>query len=294
MSASILDGKALAAKIREDLTTRVAERLSAGMRPPGLRVILVGEDPASQIYVKNKEKAAAKIGITGGVERLNASTTPTELKARVEAANADPAVDGLLVQLPLPEAIAAAQVRSWIDPRKDVDGLHPLNVGLLASGTPRFVPCTPAGCLALLREHRIEVAGKRVLIVGRSLIVGRPLANLLSMKGIDATVTVYHSRSHNLEELGRESDIIVCAAGQPQMLRASHVREGAVVIDVGIHRIEDPSARKGSRLVGDVHPEVAAKAAWISPVPGGVGPMTIAMLLSNTVDAHARAMEVAL
>ncbi len=292
MSASILDGKALAADIRRRLTETVARRVEAGLRPPSLRVILVGDDPASAIYVRNKEKAAAKVGITGDVESLAADSSAEELRQRVEAANADPGVDGLLVQLPLPEQIDPAQVRSWIDPEKDVDGLHPENVGLLASGEPRFVPCTPAGCLALLQANGIEVSGRRVLIIGRSLIVGRPLANLLSMKGVDATVTIYHSRSRDLERLGPQAEIIVAAAGQAEFLRAEHVAEGAVVVDVGIHRVDDPAAPKGYRLTGDVHPEVREKASWISPVPGGVGPMTIAMLLKNTVDAHGRRMGV--
>ncbi len=288
MSARILDGKALALKIRGELAQEVARRIDQGVRPPGLKVILVGEDPASAIYVRNKEKAAAKMGIVGGVERLPASTSARELRAAVERVNADDAVDGLLVQLPLPEAIDPAQVRSWIDPQKDVDGLHPENVGLLASGQARFVPCTPAGCMALLKEHGIEVAGKRALVIGRSLIVGRPMAALLSQKGVDATVTIYHSRSHGLAELGRQADIIVAAAGTPGLLRAEHVKEGAAVLDVGMHRVPDADAPKGTRLMGDVDPGVAELASWISPVPGGVGPMTIAMLLSNTVLSHGR------
>lgn len=286
MTASILDGKALAAKTRAQLQEEVSRRRDLGFRAPGLHVILVGEDPASQVYVRNKEKAADKVGIEGRIHRLSADTSAEELQRRIQEINEDPAVDGLLVQLPVPDHIDAADVRSWIDPGKDVDGLHPINVGLLASGTPNFVPCTPAGCLALLQESGIQIAGKRALVIGRSLIVGRPMANLLSMKGIDATVTVYHSRSRELSELSREADIIIAAAGVPQLLRAGDVPEGAAVVDVGIHRVEDEQAAKGYRLVGDVHPDVAEKAAWISPVPGGVGPMTIAMLLKNTVQAH--------
>jgi methylenetetrahydrofolate dehydrogenase (NADP+)/methenyltetrahydrofolate cyclohydrolase len=288
MSAGILDGKALAQKIRGQLAREVTRRVQQGARPPGLKVILVGEDPASAIYVRNKEKAAAKVGIVGGVERLPATTTSEQLRAIVESVNEDDDVDGLLVQLPLPEAIDPAQVRGWLDPEKDVDGLHPENMGLLASGQPRFVPCTPAGCMALLKEHGIEIAGKRALVIGRSLIVGRPMAALLSQKGVDATVTIFHSRSHGLAELGKQADIIVAAAGAAGVLRPEHVKEGAAVLDVGMHRIPDPSAPKGSRLAGDVDPGVAELASWISPVPGGVGPMTIAMLLSNTVLSHGR------
>ncbi len=292
MSASILDGKSLAGRIRSELARTVAERIDKGMRAPGLHVILVGDDPASAIYVRNKEKAAAKVGITGSVERLPADTSSSQLQERIAAANEDPSIDGLLVQLPLPDAIEPALVRSWISPHKDVDGLHPENVGLLASGIPRFVPCTPAGCLELLRAHDIEVAGRRVLVIGRSLIVGRPLANLLSMKGIDATVTIFHSRSRDLGDLARASDIIIAAAGRPEFLRAAELSEGAVVVDVGIHHVPDRTRPKGYRLTGDVHPEVREKASWISPVPGGVGPMTIAMLLQNTVLAHGRTMGV--
>jgi methylenetetrahydrofolate dehydrogenase (NADP+)/methenyltetrahydrofolate cyclohydrolase len=288
MSARILDGTALAQKVRARLTTEVEQRVQRGLRAPKLQVILVGDDPASAIYVRNKEKAAAKAGIEGGVKRLPENTSSQELHAAIEAVNADEGVDGLLVQLPLPAAIDPAAVRSWIDPTKDVDGLHPENVGLLASGTPRFVPCTPAGCLALLKEHGIEVAGRRALVIGRSLIVGRPMATLLSQKGVDATVTIYHSRSRDLKELASEAEIIVAAAGTPMLLKPEHVKPGVVVVDVGIHRIEDPTAPKGTRLVGDVDPGVAELASWISPVPGGVGPMTIAMLLANTVLAHGR------
>jgi len=286
MSAGILDGKALARKIRDQLAQEVARRVQQGVRAPGLKVILVGDDPASTIYVRNKEKAAVKMGIVGGVERLPASTSSEQLRAVVQRVNADDGVDGLLVQLPLPAAIDPAQVRSWIDPQKDVDGLHPENVGLLASGQPRFIPCTPAGCLALLKEHGIEIAGKRALVIGRSLIVGRPMAALLSQKGVDATVTIYHSRSRDLAELARQADIIVAAAGTPGLLRAEYVKKGAAVLDVGMHRVPDDTAPKGTRLVGDVDAGVAEVASWLSPVPGGVGPMTIAMLLSNTVLSH--------
>ncbi len=287
MSAAILDGKALALKVRARLTEEVSRRRDLGYRAPALHVILVGEDAASQVYVRNKEKAAAKCGIAGSVQRMPADTSAEELHDQIRAINEDPAIDGLLVQLPVPDHIDPALLRSWIAANKDVDGLHPENVGLLASGTPHFIPCTPAGCLAILQENDIPIAGRRALIIGRSLIVGRPMANLLSMKGIDATVTVYHSRSNDLAELAREAEIIIAAAGVPQLLRNEHISDGAVVIDVGIHRLEDPDAPKGYRLVGDVHPEVAEKASWLSPVPGGVGPMTIAMLLTNTVQAHA-------
>ena len=219
---------------------------------------------------------------------LPASTSSQELRATVERINGDDGIDGLLVQLPVPEAIDPADVREWIDPEKDVDGLHPDNVGRLASGTPRFVPCTPLGCLRMLERYEIPTAGRRAVVLGRSLIVGRPMAALLSTKGVDCTVTVAHSRSVDLPAVCREAEILIAAAGQPQLVRADWVRPGAAVIDVGIHRVEDPSHPKGARLVGDVHPEVAEVAGHLSPVPGGVGPMTIAMLLENTVDSFER------
>ena len=287
-TAIIVDGKALAEERREALRERV-RTVSADLgRAPALTVILVGEDPASQVYVRNKHKACDQVGIASEVVTLPVNTSADQLHDAVRRVNEADDRDGLLVQLPVPDPIDPAQVREWIDPAKDVDGLHPDNVGRLASGNPRFVPCTPLGCLRMLQRHDIATAGRRAVVLGRSLIVGRPMEVLLSSKGIDATVTIAHSRSRDLAGICREADIVIAAAGQPQLVRRDWIREGAAVIDVGIHRVDDPSHPKGARLVGDVHPEVAEVAGHLSPVPGGVGPMTIAMLLENTVDAFER------
>lgn len=287
-TAIVLDGKSLAEERRRALAERVAEASVAYGRAPALSVVLVGDDPASEVYVRNKHLACEKTGIASEVIRLPASTTAAKLRDVVQRINEDQQVDGLLVQLPVPETIDPADLRSWIAPHKDVDGLHPENVGLLASGTPRFVPCTPLGCLRMLEHHGIATVGRRAVVLGRSLIVGRPMAALLSTKGVDATVTLAHSRSRDLPAICREADILVVAAGQPQLVRAEWVRPGAAVIDVGIHRVDDATHPRGVRLVGDVHPEVERIAGHLSPVPGGVGPMTIAMLLENTVDAFER------
>jgi methylenetetrahydrofolate dehydrogenase (NADP+)/methenyltetrahydrofolate cyclohydrolase len=281
--AQKLDGAALARKLR----AKVAQSIAAGSstRHPCLAVVLVGDDPASHVYVRNKHKACEEVGIESRDVRLTADTPEARLRAVVHDLNADEAVDGILVQLPVPPQIDTTAVRSWIDPLKDVDGLHPENVGLLASGTPRFVPCTPAGCLELLREYDVPTVGRRAVVVGRSLIVGRPMATLLSTKGIDATVTLCHRRTPDLAEVCREADILVAAAGRPCVIQPDFVKPGAVVVDVGIHRVEDPSRASGHRLVGDVDASVAEVASYLSPVPGGVGPLTIAMLLSNTARA---------
>ena len=283
-----VDGKALAQERRTALAERVARLAERFGRRPALTVVLVGEDPASQVYVRNKHKACEKTAIDSEVVTLPVTTSADQLHAAVRRVNEAETIDGLLVQLPVPDHIDPARVREWIDPTKDVDGLHPDNVGRLASGTPRFVPCTPLGCLRMLQRYDVPISGRRAVVLGRSLIVGRPMEVLLSTKGVDATVTLAHSRSGDLASLCREAEILIAAAGQPQMVRHDWVREGAAVIDVGIHRVEDPSHPKGARLVGDVHPEVAAVAGHLSPVPGGVGPMTIAMLLENTVDAFER------
>lgn len=288
MTAIRMDGKALAGAIRAEVKERAAALAQRHGRPPCLAVVLVGDDPASHVYVRNKHRACAEAGIATRDERLDADATAAELRSTVDALNAAPEVDGLLVQLPVPRQIDSADVRSWIAPEKDVDGLHTENIGLLAAGTPRFVPCTPAGCLEMLRHHGIRTAGREAVVVGRSLIVGRPLAALLSMKGVDATVTLCHSRSADLGAICRRADILVAAAGQPGLVTPEWVRPGAAVVDVGIHRVEDPSRKSGYRLVGDVQPSVAEVAGHLSPVPGGVGPMTIALLLRNTVDAMAR------
>jgi methylenetetrahydrofolate dehydrogenase (NADP+)/methenyltetrahydrofolate cyclohydrolase len=280
-----MDGNALARETREALAQEVPGLVQAHGRAPALTVILVGDDPASEVYVRNKHQDCEKVGIESEVVKLASDTSAATLREQVERINADDAVDGLIVQLPVPDHIDPAEVRSWIDPAKDVDGLHPENVGLLASETPRFVPCTPLGCLRLLEKYEIETRGKRAVVIGRSLIVGRPMSTLLSTKGIDCTVTICHSRTPDTADLCRQADIVVAAAGVPKFVKPDWVRPGAVVIDVGIHRVEDPTHPKGARLVGDVDPEVATVASHLTPVPGGVGPMTRALLLVNTVRA---------
>ncbi len=296
MAARILDGKATAKAVRSELKERVSRLCEVGVTPR-LEVVLVGEDPASQVYVRNKERAAKRIGMDGATSRVPADVTQQVLEGRVKELGADPKVHGILVQLPLPEGLDADRVVGCIPPEKDVDGLHPTNVGELARGAPRFSPCTPAGVIELLARHDVETPGKHVVIVGRSNLVGRPLASLLLLKGPrgDATVTVAHSRSRNLAEICRSADIVVAAVGRPNTITADMVQPGAVVVDVGINRIKDSSTESGFRLVGDVDFEAVSEvASWITPVPGGVGPMTIAMLLVNTVEAaeeHARNLD---
>ncbi len=286
-----IDGVAIAAKVLEETKLRVELLRARGIRP-GLAVVLVGDDPASRAYVRSKDKKAADLGLHSVKKELPASTTQAELLAIVEDLNADPAVHGILVQSPPPPHINEAEIVSAIDPRKDVDGFHPVNVGKLAMDDPTgFVPCTPLGCIRLLAEAGIETAGRKAVIVGRSMIVGKPMALLLMRKGPggDATVTVAHSRTKDLAAVTQEADIVIAAIGRPHFLGSDHIREGAVVIDVGINRVDDPTSPKGYRLVGDVDYEaVAERCTAITPVPGGVGPMTIAMLLSNTVTAAER------
>ena len=286
-----IDGVAIAAKVLEETHVRVAALTSRGVRP-GLAVVLVGDDPASRAYVRSKDKRAAELGFHSVKKELPVGTTQSELLEVVDSLNRDPAVHGILVQSPPPPHIDEAEIVRAIDPEKDVDGFHPVNVAKLAMDDPSgFVPCTPLGCLRLLAEAGIETAGRRAVVVGRSMIVGKPMALLLMRKGPggDATVTVAHSRSKNLAAIVSEADIVIAAVGRPHFLGAEHIREGAAVIDVGINRVEDPASPKGYRLVGDVdYDAVAERCSAITPVPGGVGPMTIAMLLSNTVTAAER------
>ncbi len=286
-----IDGAAVAAKVMEETKARIAILASRGVRP-GLAVVLVGDDPASRAYVRSKDRKAAELGLHSVKHELPANTDQATLLALVAELNADPAVHGILVQSPPPPQINEAEVVLAIDPRKDVDGFHPVNVAKLAMEDPTgFVPCTPLGCIRLLQESGIETAGKSAVVVGRSMIVGKPMALLLMKRGPggDATVTVAHSRTRNLAEVTRSADIVIAAIGRPHFLGAEHIREGAVVIDVGINRVEDPTHPKGYRLVGDVdYDAVAPKCAAITPVPGGVGPMTIAMLMSNCVTAAER------
>ena len=274
--------------VRDAVFAELQDKLRASARPPGLAVILVGDDPASQVYVSHKSKGCEKVGFRHETIRLPADTRQEEILDCIARLNGDPATDGILVQLPLPGHVVVERVLLALDPHKDVDGFHPENLGRLVSDRPRFVPCTPKGILRLLAHHGVSVAGRRVAIVGRSLLVGRPLALLLSRKGPagDATVTLCHSRTPDLAAVVQEADIVVAAMGVPGGLDRRHVRRGAVVVDVGINRIDDPAARGGTRLVGDVAPEALEDwASAYTPVPGGVGPMTIAMLLENTWEA---------
>jgi methylenetetrahydrofolate dehydrogenase (NADP+)/methenyltetrahydrofolate cyclohydrolase len=286
-----IDGAAVAAKVMEETKARIAALAKRGVRP-GLAVVLVGDDPASRAYVRSKDRKAAELGLHSVKHELPADTSQATLLALVAELNADPAVHGILVQSPPPPQINEAEVVLAIDPRKDVDGFHPVNVAKLAMEDPTgFVPCTPLGCIRLLQEAGIETAGKSAVVVGRSMIVGKPMALLLMKRGPggDATVTVAHSRTRNLAEVTRAADIVIAAIGRPHFLGAEHIREGAVVIDVGINRVDDPTHPKGYRLVGDVdYDAVASKCAAITPVPGGVGPMTIAMLMANCVTAAER------
>jgi methylenetetrahydrofolate dehydrogenase (NADP+) / methenyltetrahydrofolate cyclohydrolase len=285
---NLIDGRAIAEKVYVDLRTQMAELKSKGVTP-GLAVVLVGDNPASRTYVRSKDKMSRQLGLHSVKLELPASTTQSELLSRVDELNRDSKVHGILVQSPPPKQINEAAIVRALDPRKDVDGFHPLNVAKLAMGDPTgFVPCTPLGVQRLLIESKIDIAGAHVVVLGRSMIVGKPVALLLMQKakGGDATVTVAHSRSKNLKEITRSADILIAAIGRAHFVKAEHVREDAVVIDVGINRVDDKSNERGYRLVGDVaFDEVAPKASAITPVPGGVGPMTIAMLMSNTVKA---------
>jgi len=285
---TLIDGKAIAQKINEETRGAVAELKARGITP-GLVVVVVGDDPASHAYVRSKEKTAREMGMHSVKIELPRETTQAELLATVQRLNADPAIHGILVQSPPPKHIDERAIVEALDPRKDVDGFHAVNVGKLALGdADAFVPCTPLGCQRLLIESGIETAGANVVVLGRSMIVGKPMAMLLMNKGRggDATVTIAHSRTKHLAEVCRGADILIAAIGQPEFVKADMVKEGAVVIDVGINRVAAPETPKGSKLVGDVaFTEVAPKCRAITPVPGGVGPMTIAMLMHNTVKA---------
>ena len=273
----ILDGKAVSLKVKESVKVRAEELKKFGVEPT-LAVVLVGEDKASQTYVRAKEKACNEYGIKSVAHRLSENTTQNELLALINVLNLDDSIHGILVQLPLPKHIDTNVVLAAIDPRKDVDGFHAVNVGKLVSGLDGFVPCTPLGVMEILKEYGIDVAGLNAVVIGRSNIVGKPMANLLL--NASATVTVTHSKTKNLKEICKNADLIVAAIGKPFFLKADMVKDGAVVVDVGINRLDD------GRLVGDVDfEEVAPKCSYITPVPGGVGPMTIAMLLNNTILA---------
>jgi methylenetetrahydrofolate dehydrogenase (NADP+)/methenyltetrahydrofolate cyclohydrolase len=285
MTARKLDGKALAATMRSEIAARVAARTAAGKRPPGLAAVLVGDNPASHVYVRNKHKACLEAGLASWVHNLPAATTQPQLLDLIAKLNTDPAVHGILVQLPLPKQIDEDAIIRAVTPAKDVDCFHPENVGLLAAGHPRFLPCTPHGVIQLLRRNGFATVGKDVVVVVRSNIVGKPLALLLMQKptaantaGGDATVTVAHTKTHDLAAVCRRAEIVVAAAGVPGIITPEMIAPGAVVVDVGTNSVD-------GKLVGDVHPGVWDVAGALSPVPGGVGPMTITMLLANTLKA---------
>ncbi len=286
MSAQIIDGKAFAAKVRAQVGTEVARLKADHDITPGLAVVLVGEDPASQVYVRSKGKMTVEVGMKSVEHKLDAKTSEEDLLALIASLNNDPSIHGILVQLPLPDHLNEDLVINSIDPAKDVDGFHISNVGLLGTGQKSMVPCTPLGCLMMLRDHHGSLSGMDAVVIGRSNIVGKPMAQLLL--GDSCTVTIAHSRTKDLPDVVRRADIVVAAVGRPQMVPGDWIKPGATVIDVGINRIDKPEG--GTRLVGDVEfDSCAAVAGAITPVPGGVGPMTIACLLANTLTACCRA-----
>ena len=288
MDSKIIDGIGLSKQVKSEVADSVKRLKMETGRSPGLSVVLVGDDPASAIYVRNKQRGADEVGILGETISMPKSATENEVIRVVNELNNDPNCDGFLVQLPLPEHIDEGRVTLSIDPLKDVDGLHPFNAGLLAAGEPRFVPATPGGIVQMLVRTGNDPMGRHVVVLGRSNIVGRPLSNLLSLKGKggDATVTVCHSQTKNIEELCRSAEILIAAIGIPEYVTSDMVSDGVVAIDVGINRVSAPDRKRGYKLVGDIDfLSVSQKASAITPVPGGVGPMTIAMLLSNTLLA---------
>jgi len=289
MDATIMDGKAFAAKVRAKVSDHVSQLKSAHGITPGLAVVLVGEDPASQVYVRSKGKMTVEVGMNSIEHKLDVDTSEADLLSLIADLNADPTVHGILVQLPLPKHLNEDLVINSIDPAKDVDGFHISNVGLLGTGQKSMVPCTPLGCLMMLRDHHGSLSGLNAVVVGRSNIVGKPMAQLLL--GDSCTVTIAHSRTKDIENVTRGADIVVAAVGRPEMITGDWIKPGATVIDVGINRIDEPEKGEGkTRLVGDWHfDSCAAVAGAITPVPGGVGPMTIACLLANTVTACCRA-----
>lgn len=282
----IIDGKLIADQIKKEIAAEVAGMIDRGQNAPHLAAVIVGEDGASQTYVASKEKACHSVGMTSSVYRLPARTTEEELLQTVHFLNDDPEIDGYIIQLPLPKHIDEDKIINAIKPSKDVDGFTSINVGRLQLGLPCFVPATPNGIMELIKRSGIETVGKNVVVLGRSNIVGTPMAVLMSRKGIDATVTLCHSKTQDLPGVCRQADIVVAAIGKQGFVKADMVKPGAVVIDVGIHRVEDPNSPKGYKILGDVdYEEVSKVASAITPVPGGVGPMTIVSLLQNTLKA---------
>ncbi|MCU0569221.1 MAG: bifunctional methylenetetrahydrofolate dehydrogenase/methenyltetrahydrofolate cyclohydrolase FolD [Oculatellaceae cyanobacterium Prado106] len=287
--AGLLDGKALAARMQAELTAQVNSLQAKAGRPPGLAVLMVGDNPASAAYVRNKEKACEQVGIASFGRHFPADASQQEVADTIHQLNQDERVDGILVQLPLPDHLDSVSLLNQIDPDKDADGLHPLNLGRLVRGEPGLRSCTPFGVMQMLEAYEIPVAGKQAVVIGRSILVGKPLALMLLEE--NATVTIAHSRTPDLAAIARTADILVAAVGRPQMVDSSMVKPGAIVIDVGINRITDPTTGK-SRLVGDVQFDALQDiAAWITPVPGGVGAMTVTMLLHNTVWSYRRRVQ---
>ena len=283
MAATILDGRELGRTIEKDLMSRIENLKGRGLHPH-LAVVIVGDDPASHVYVRNKEMACERCGIKSTRIDLDSSVTEIEILKVVEMLNLDESVNGILVQSPLPKGIDESMIIDAINPQKDVDGFHNVNLGKLVQGnTSGLLPCTPAGIMKILEFSDFETSGKNALVIGRSRIVGMPLSILLAQRGIDATVTIAHSRTKNLAEICRQADLVVAAIGRAEFVKPEWIKPGAMVIDVGINRIPDSTRKNGSRLTGDVDPDVMDIAGWMTPVPGGVGPMTIAMLMSNTV-----------
>lgn len=283
----LLDGKQTSIAIKDQIANEVRSFTNKGLRPPHLAAILVGDDGASQTYVANKEKSSHEVGFTSSVYRYSANTSEEELLKAIEFLNNDDDIDGFIVQLPLPKQINEQKVINAISPEKDVDGFTPINIGRMVLGEEAFLPATPMGICSILNHFNIETSGKHCVVLGRSNIVGTPVANLLSRKGFDCTVTLCHSRTQNLPEITRQADILVVAIGKPEFVTADMVKDGAVLVDVGIHRIPDDTKKSGFRIIGDVkHSEVDAKCSWVTPVPGGVGPLTIVSLLQNTMKAY--------
>lgn len=287
----LIDGKKVSKEIRQEIAEEVAKMVAAGQKRPHLAAVLVGHDGGSETYVANKIKACEECGFVSSLKRFESDITEEQLLKVVEELNNDPDVDGFIVQLPLPKHISEEKVTEAIDPRKDVDGFHPQNVGRMTIGAPSFISATPQGIVDLIKRYNIPTAGKHAVVIGRSNIVGRPMSVLLSQKGIDCTVTVCHSRTPNMKDICRQADIIVAAIGKPGFVTADMVKPGAVIIDVGTTRVADPTAQRGWRLKGDVDFEnVAPLCSFISPVPGGVGPMTIVSLMKNTLLAGKKAI----
>ena len=286
MDDKIIDGKLISSVIKEEIKSETAKLKSEKNIIPGLAFILVGDDPASKVYVNSKGKACEELGFHSITEKLSSQTSESELLNLIDKFNRDPAINGVLVQMPLPKHINEYKIINAIDYKKDVDGFHPQNVGRLVIGIDCFYPCTPSGVIELLKRSNVETSGKNVVIIGRSNIVGKPLANLMLKKSVNSTVTVCHSSTKDIGEFSRKADIVITALGKPEFLKADMIREGCVVVDVGINRIPDAAKKSGSRLVGDVdYNDCYPKCAKITPVPGGVGLMTIAMLMQNTLNS---------